>query len=357
MRDFLRRSVAKRWPVYVLAYLVIMSLAYTGALSLYYVTVLCYICIDAIMASGLNLTNGYMGETNLGYAGFVGIGAYVSVVLTTAAFRLTPRTPFVLKELLFLAAILCGGIAAGLAGLLLSIPAFKTRGDYLAMVTYGFNMIVLNIVNNVEAVGGARGYQGIAPDNLILRLTNFTWVFVSLIVCLILVRNFMASGFGRDLLSIRESEVAAELMGVNTRRAKVYCFALSSFFGGVAGGFYVHLLQYAHPSMFGVLKSVDLLAMVYLGGMATLAGPLLGAATYNVMLEGLRQVLRLTGTNQIWRMVVAPMILIILMLRRPWGLMGRKEHWFFAPPGLRPPQGVRPARQGTKVDVPGSSLR
>ncbi len=215
------------------------------------------------------------------------------------------------------------------------MPAFRTRGDYLALVTFGFNMIVINVVNNIEAVGGARGYQGVPPDRLIPKVTNFTWAFLVLVCAVVICRNFVASGFGRDVLSIRENEVAADLMGVNTRRAKAICFSLSAAMAGIAGGLYVHLIQYVHPSMFSSVKSIDLLAMLYLGGVSRLGGCILGAAVMNVVLEGLRQVLPAFNLTPVWRMVVTPAILVTLILSRPSGILGgMRELSPFLPPGI-----------------------
>ncbi len=334
-------------------YAAVEILSSARSLSAYYMTILCYICIDAVLVLSLNLTSGYMGETNLGQAAFMGVGGYVSVVLLTMAFRLGPASPFWARQIGFLLSLLGGGIAAGIAGLLLSVPAFRTRGDYLALVTFGFNMIVINVVNNIEAVGGARGYQGIPPDRLIPKVTNFTWAFLVLIGAIIVSRNFIASGFGRDVLSIRENEVAADLMGVNTRRAKAICFSLSAAMAGIAGGLYVHLLQYVHPSMFSSVKSVDLLAMLYLGGVGRLGGCILGAAVLNIVLEGLRQVLPIFNLTPVWRMVVTPAILATLILSRPSGILGgMRELSPFLPPSI---VGQRRVRVGERVGGGGVS--
>jgi len=231
-------------------------------------------------------------------------------------------SPIFTQEAGFLLSTLVGGIAAAAAGLLLSIPAFKTRGDYLALVTFGFNMIVINIVNNIDAIGGALGYQGIAPDRLIPKVTNLAWCIGALVFTCIVCRNFLASGYGRDILSIREDEVASNLTGVNTRRAKMVCFSLSAFLAGIAGALYVHLIQYVHPTMFNSAKSIDLLAMLYLGGVGRIGGSILGAAIINTVLEGMRQVLPLLGLSSVWRMVLVPGILVFMMLKRPQGLLG-----------------------------------
>lgn len=303
-------------------FVVAEALSSLKLISVYYVTVLCYICIDSILVLSLNLTNGYMGETNLGHSAFAGVGAYVAVTVLTMGLRIGSTSPMLVQQLGFFASLLAGGAAAGLTGLALSIPAFKTRGDYFALVTFGFNMIVINVVNNIDAVGGARGYQGIPPDRLIPKVTNLAWSMVLLVFAVLVCRNFVSSGYGRDVLSVREDEVASELMGVHTRRAKALCFTVSAFLAGIAGALYVHLIQYTHPSMFSSVKSIELLAMLYLGGVGRLGGAILGAAAINISLEGMRQVLPVFNLSPIWRMVIVPGILATLMLTRPRGLLG-----------------------------------
>ncbi|MGE5483510.1 MAG: branched-chain amino acid ABC transporter permease [Ignavibacteriales bacterium] len=335
MRTVLSPQTLRKVTWTAALYLAVMLLTSMKVLSPYYVTILCYICIDAILVLSLNLTNGYMGETNLGHAAFMGVGAYVSVTLMTMGFGLGPASPFWLREIGFLVSLVAGGAAAAVAGLILSVPAFGTRGDYLALVTFGFNMITINVVNNIEAVGGARGYQGIPPDRLIPKVTDFTWTFFALVVTVIICRNFLSSSYGRDVLSIRENELAADLMGVDTRKAKSICFGLSAALAGLAGGLYVHLLQYAHPSMFGSIKSIELLAMLHLGGIGRIGGAILGAAIMNIVLEGLRQVLPVFHLSPVWRMVVTPAILAVLMLCRPSGILGGiRELTLFLPPPI-----------------------
>jgi len=193
-----------------------------------------------------------------------------------------------------------------------AIPSFRTRGDYLAIVTLALNMIVKSAFENIDAVGGPRGFMGMA------KLTSLPWVFCWVVVSVVCIRNFVYSRYGRGVLSIREDERVGELMGVNTRHVKVMAFVISSFFAGVAGALFAHLLQFISPRVFDIIKSTDVLIMVYLGGMGSLAGSILGATIYTVLLE----VLRPLG---VWRMVVMPLMLVLLMLFRPRGIMGLRE--------------------------------
>ena len=177
---------------------------------------------------------------------------------------------------------------------MVAYPSFRTRGDYLAIVTLAFNMIVKSVLENISWLGGPRGYLGMP------RLTTLFWVAAWVILTLWVLRNLVYSNFGRGITAIREDEVAANLTSVDTRRLKLYAFLISAFFAGVAGGLYAHLLQFINPRSFSILKSTDMLVMVYLGGVGSLTGSLLGAAIFTVLLELLRPL-------GIWRWVVGPL--------------------------------------------------
>lgn len=203
-------------------------------------------------------------------------------------------------------------------GLVVAFPSFKTRGDYLAIVTLAFGMIIKSAIENLNFLGGPRGFLGMD------RLTVLPWVFFWTVVSLWVIRNLVYSRFGRGVLSLREDEVAAELMGVNTRAVKILAFVISSFFAGIAGGLFAHLLQFINPRVFDIIKSTDILIMVYLGGIGSLGGSIIGAVVYTVLLE----ILRPLG---IWRMVFMPLALVLLMLYRPRGIMGLRELAWFIP--------------------------
>ncbi|HEY4694047.1 MAG TPA: branched-chain amino acid ABC transporter permease, partial [Bellilinea sp.] len=207
---------------------------------------------------------------------------------------------------------------AALIGLLVSVPSFKTRGDYLAIVTLAFNMIVKSVIENIEAIGGPRGIPGIA------KLTTLPWTFFWTVMAILVIRNFVYSNFGRGVQSIREDEIASDLMGVNTNKVKLLAFVLSSFFAGVAGALFAHILQFISPKVFDIIKSTDVLIMVYLGGIGSITGSILGATVYTVLLE----VLRPFG---MWRMVLMPLMLVLLMIFRPRGIMGMREFRWLIP--------------------------
>ncbi len=274
--------------------------------------ILMYVGINIIMTASLNLINGYMGEFSVGHAGFMAVGAYISALLTMNVW------PENLVVWLFPLTVILAGIGAALAGLIVSIPSFRTRGDYLAIVTLAFNMIVKSVIENIEAIGGPRGIPGID------KLTTMPWVFFWTVFALWVMRNFIYSNYGRGVLSIREDEIASDLMSVNTRQTKVLIFLVSSFFAGVGGALFAHLLQFISPRVFDIIKSTDFLIMVYLGGIGSIAGSVLGATIYTVLLEVLRPL-------QVWRFVLMPLMLVFLMLYRPRGIMGLRELRWFIP--------------------------
>jgi len=281
-----------------------------GLLNSYTRFVLITMGVNIILCASLNLVNGYLGEFSVGHAGFMALGAYAAAMMTT---RLFPQMPA-----LFLPAIFFGGLVAAVIGFLLALLSFKTRGDYLALITLAFLMIVKSALENIPWVGGPRGLAGIPT------LSSLPITFGAAIVTLWVIRNLVFSKFGRAVVAIREDEIAANSMGVRTREAKILAFSVSSFFGGVAGALLAHQITFINPGSFDILKSTEILVMVYLGGIGSLAGSVLGAVIFTLLSE----VLRDFGT---WRMVILPLILVLLMLFRPRGIMGLRELPWFLP--------------------------
>jgi len=314
----------KRWKLQIIllvALILAIVLPMTGVINDYLNLVLKYIGINIILTVSLNLVNGYMGEFSVGHAGFMAVGAYTASLLTVLAF------PENLGPFLFPLAIIAGGVVAGIFGLGLAFPSFRTRGDYLAIVTLAFNMIIKSALENLDVIGGPRGFMGMS------KLTSLWWVFIWVVITIWLARNFIFSNFGRGVLSIREDETAAGLVSVNTRQVKVLTFVFSAFLAGIAGGLFAHELQFINPRSFTIAKSTDMLVMVYLGGIGSLGGSILGATTFSVGSGGLRSLLQVLGISQEWRQVFAPLMLILLMLFRPKGIMGLRE-WRFLIPAL-----------------------
>src|SRR5512136_547267 len=311
-----------------LFFILAVGLSWAGTLSSYIQLVLMFVGVNIMMSSSLNLVNGYMGEFSCGHAGFMAVGAYTTSLLTVWFFTTgsvfgSNLLPPAWAVVLFPFILLFGGFIAALAGLLVAIPSFRTRGDYLAIITLAVNYIVKSAIENIQAIEGARGFMGMG------RVVNgmqevadipwmmiWTWIFAFLTI--LLIKRFVSSTYGKGIIAIREDEIAAEIMGVNTRRAKMAAFMLSSGMAGVAGGLIAHILGYINPGSFTIMKSTEALVMVYLGGMGSLSGSVLSAILFTLMLEVLRPL-------QVIKWVVVPLILILLMLFRTEGLLGHRE--------------------------------
>jgi branched-chain amino acid transport system permease protein len=283
----------------------------------YYYQVLVLAGINIILAVSLNLTNGVTGQFSMGHAGFFAIGAYVAACISVYGgneFRaLTAFLPGTVQDsALLLVAIASGSLAAAFAGLLVGIPSLRLRGDYLAIVTLGFGEIIRVLILNIDAVGGARGFIGIP------KLSNFFWVFAGVAAAILTVRNIVRSGYGRALLSIREDEIAAQSMGIPVTRYKVLAFVISAAFAGLAGGLFGHFTMFLHPNSFTFVKSFEIIIMIALGGLGSLPGAVLGAVVITVLPELFREFSE-------YRMVVYSLALILIMIYRPQGLLGRSS--------------------------------
>ena len=307
----------------VLFYIVVEVLYRTEILNGYLLHIINLSLIYVILATSLNLINGITGQFSLGHMGFAAVGAYVSGSLTTLILKLSVTDPA--SMLPFILSIIAGGVVAAFVGFLIGFPSLRLKGDYLAIVTLGFGEIIRTIFNNIDAVGGPRGLLGIP------KFSNFTVILVAAFLTVVIIRNLIESSHGRAMLSIRENELAAELVGVNTTRYKVMAFTFGAFFAGIAGGLLAHLIQLAHPTQFGFIKSVEVLIMIYAGGVGSLTGSILAAFGLTFLSEGLRLGIRAladaTGLpiGGEWRMVVYALLLIFIMLFRNEGLMGMRE--------------------------------
>ena len=298
---------------------------FSGAINGYYLQVILFVGINIILAVSLNLINGYTGQFSLGHAGFMAIGAYSAAYLTkersAGLLHLFGGGGFAVGAT-FLIALLVGGVAAALAGLLVGVPSLRLRGDYLAIVTLGFGEIIRVIIQNTEAVGGAAGYPGI-PD-----YTTFFWVYALAAVTVYVVVSLIDSTYGRGFLTVRDDEVAAEAMGINTTKYKVVAFVVGAFFAGIAGGLFAHTTTYINPSGFDFQRSIEIVVIVILGGMGNTAGVVFAAVLLTVLAEYLRFVagytflpdwMRQLAAN---RTIIYSLVLIGLMLLRPQGLFG-----------------------------------
>ncbi len=279
----------------------------------YFSIVVINIGINIILATSLNLVNGYTGQFSLGHAGFMAVGAYVSAAVTTFGagkwFEWFGAPNTMNTAGLFVLALLVGGLAAALAGLLVGVPSLRLRGDYLAIATLGFGEIIRVILQNTETMGGSRGFS--VPSTY----TTLFWTYSLAAITIYVVVNLVNSAYGRGFLTVRDDEVAAEAIGVNTTKYKVVAFVLAAFFAGIAGALYAHFIGYLTPEGFGFMKSIEIIVMVILGGMGNTSGVIVAAVLLTILPEVLRPV-------QQYRMVIYSLLLIILMLTRPQGIFG-----------------------------------
>src|SRR4026208_2619806 len=284
-----------------------------GLLNPYYSRILMLCGISITLAVSLNLINGFSGQFSIGHAWFMAVGAYSSAYFSVS-YGMNLANSLGGGKLGWIVALtlatIVGAIAAGIAGLAVGIPSLRLRGDYLAIVTLGFGQIIVVFLNNIEAVGGARGYSGIPI------VKSFFWIFLIAVLTIVIVYNIVNSAFGRALISIREDELAAEAMGVNTTRYKVMAFVISSAMAGAGGVLLAHFDGYLNPKSFEFIKWFEILIMIILGGLGSIVGSVLGAIVLTVLPEALR------GFAE-YRMVIYSLLLIILMITRPQGLLGK----------------------------------
>ena len=273
--------------------------------------------ISIIITLSLNVINGYMGEFSCSHPGFIALGAYTASIFTIVLFVSENQfgeavLPPALGPYLFPIGLVLGGIAAAIGALLVAIPSFRTRGDYLAIISLAFMFIVVSLFNNLEIVGGARGLSN-QPDYANLA-TIFVWTMLSIWI----INNFVRSTIGKALNAIRDGELAASAMTVDTRKTKMVAFLFSAFWAGVAGGLFAHVIRYINPGTFGIRKLAEVLAMVYLGGLNSVAGSVVGAVGFNLLSEALRPL-------EILKWIIIPVMLILVMIYRPTGLIAFTE--------------------------------
>ena len=313
----------------VIMILIITVLAKFEIINNYFQTIIVTICINIIMSASLNIVNGYMGEFSCGHGGFMATGAYVSSVVTLVLFKngnaitghaLLPEGWALLG---FPIAVIIGGLASMLVSLIVAIPSFKTRDDYLAIITVAANFIVTTAINNIPAVGASRGLMGMKSvmngmAGVIDIPCILVWGLIFAITAVVAIHFLMNSTLGKGISAVKYDEISAEIMSVDTNRMKLIAFTFSSFLAGIAGGLFAHLLGFINPSSFGIMKSTESLVMVYLGGMGSLSGSVISAVVFTFLLELLRPA-------QILKWVIIPLILILIMEFHPEGIMGSRE--------------------------------
>jgi branched-chain amino acid transport system permease protein len=313
----------------------------------YGLSIIGLIGVSISLAVSLQLINGYTGQFSLGHAGFMAIGGYVSAFISkTFLTGQASGKGFIATLFIYIIALIAGAIASAIAGLIVGIPSLRLKGDYLAIVTLGFGEIIRLVIETLDVVGGPRGYIGIPKFPVWKWLSvggfegtfsSLSWIFLFAILTIIIIHNIVNSSFGRSLIAIRENEIAAEAMGIDTAFYKVSAFTISAALAGFAGGLYAHLYAQLVPSTFNFVKSVEIIIMIVFGGMGSITGAVLGA----VVLTGLPEWLRImAGLRADWmpnwlatgfsylpdlRMIIYSSLLIITMLVRPQGILGGYE--------------------------------
>jgi len=273
-----------------------------NVINAYYQVTLAMICINIILAVSLNLITGFTGQFSLGHAGFMSIGAYTCALIT-----LNMDTPFS-----FIIGLIAGAILAAIVGLLIGIPTLRLKGDYLAIATLGLAQIIEIIIRNLDFTGGPRGLANIP------QYANWTWLFLFTVITVVIISNFINSSHGRACISVREDEIAAEAVGINTTKYKVLAFIIGAFFAGIAGALYASYFYYIKPDLFGFLKSIDILVIVVLGGMGSISGSILAAILLVIISTYLQSFAE-------FRMIIYSVILVLIMIFKPQGLMGSSE--------------------------------
>lgn len=271
-----------------------------------------------IIVCSLNLLTGYMGEFSLGHAGFMSIGAYTSAIVTTLIKNNVEAPPL----LLYLTAILVGGIAAGIIGFLVGIPALRLSGDYLCIVTVAVAEIVRVVLSNfgIPAITGSatfgKSFAGIA------KVSDYHYVYITMVVCIFIMYCYIRSRYGRALISIREDRIAAAASGINVTRTKMLTFTISAFFAGVAGAIYAHYITTLVPTYFNFSKSSEFLAIVILGGSGSLTGSIIAAPVLSALPQLISYVVPAFAS---YRMLIYAVILVVVMIFKPSGLFGGRE--------------------------------
>ena len=283
-------------------YLIVLLLIGTGAVNDYLLITIVTIGVNIVLAVSLNLITGFTGQFSLGHAGFMAIGAYTTALLTKAYPNIWA----------FLGGLLLGACIAAVVGLLVGLPTLRLRGDYLAIATLGMAEIIRVLLTNFQFTNGAAGLSGIP------RFINWTWLFVFVVAAVLIIGNFIRSMHGRDLIAVREDEIAASSIGVNSLRAKTLAFVVGAFFGGLAGGLYSSYFFVIKPDIFSFQKSIDILIIVVLGGLGSLSGSIIAAILLAIISSSLQSFADI-------RMILYGLILVLIMVFRPQGLMGDKE--------------------------------
>ena len=365
----------------------VLDAGVSRALNPYIYDIVVRIGITIVLAVSLNLINGFTGQFSLGHAGFMAVGGYTAGALTyhlgPALVAALPLPGAWAEAATFVFALLAGAIAAAIAGLIIGVPSLRLKGDYLAIATLGFGEIIRVLIINLDPLlaaskpiaerntfvflGGAKGLSGVP------QWSNLFWVALAAVGCIVMVRHLVRSAHGRAFIAVREDEIAAGAMGIDTTRTKVLAFVIGSAWAGIAGGLHGHFIQGLYPNDFTFLQSIDVVVVVVLGGSGSLTGSVVTAALLRIVenvlrtLPGAMTVLYLFVVLGAWaawgrnrgrrlrwavqfgaitvaltllfvfgddwmrgriaflRGVLYALLLVLLMLNRPQGLLGKSE--------------------------------
>ena len=295
------------------AYLVLKALFLFGVVSQYIEQITLFAFIVILVSLGLNVIYGYTGQFSLGHAAFYGMGAYVSAYLTKI---------FAIEGVFaFIPALILSGLVTGAVGYVIGIPILKLRDDFLAIATLGLGTLFKVVLDNsdrfADVLGGSRGFVGIP------RITNLELTLAVLVFLVLFTRNIIFSRFGLFWRCIKSDELASVSIGVDTARMKLMAFSYGCFLAGVGGGLYAHLYTFLHPTNFDVLKSIDFLIIVIIGGMGSITGTICAGLIWVGVIEGLRIVLPAEMLDLRW--VFIPLLLILLMMWKPYGLITKRS--------------------------------
>ena len=273
-----------------------------GVINPYYEITLSMIMINIILAISLNLIIGITGQFSLVHAGFMCVGGYSTAIVLL----------YFPNYWGLLLGILVGIVISAVLGLIIAVPTLRLRGDYLAIATLGFSEIIRIIILNLKITNGAAGIIGIT------KLVNWHVLFIGVWLSLVVVVNFTRSSLGRSCISVREDEIAAEAMGINTTKAKIIAFIIGAAIASVAGAFYASCFYVVKPEIFGFSRSIDILVIVVFGGMGSFTGSVLSSIALgiiNISLQSLAE----------FRMILYAVLLVVIMIFRPQGLLGTRE--------------------------------
>ncbi|BCB96388.1 branched-chain amino acid ABC transporter permease [Dissulfurispira thermophila] len=306
----------ERFRTFSVPAMLILFMTFPLILKDYYIDVLIMSGIYILLALGLNIIVGFTGLLNLGFAAFYAIGAYTYAIFNTKV------------GLGFWASLPISASFAAIAGLLLAIPALRLRGDYLAIVTLGFGEIVRLILNNWDSLtNGPNGITGIARPlfagfSLAQLKYYYYLVFIIVIFSIVIIRRIELSRIGRAWIAIKENEIAASSMGINTTKYKLYAFTFGTFWAGIAGILFSAKMQFVSPESFTFMESILILSMIILGGIGNTYGAIIGAFILVILPEVLREV-------QLYRMLILGIGLVFLMIFRPQGILGGAKGVYF----------------------------